>query len=148
MRSPQNFSSIGVHRSRFEYGALGIVSIISPSSVLGIAHHFFNGLLVLQGILYQNFKFFLNRLNQSPKFQFSQSSLEHARIRSTWACLDHISLIRTWNRVQFFYGLLVLQGIFYQNFNFFYQPAQPVPKVSIQPKFIGACLNLEHLGLF
>ena len=37
---PQSFSSARVHRSRFEYGALGLVSIISPSSKLGIVHHF------------------------------------------------------------------------------------------------------------
>ena len=61
---PKNFSSARVHRSRFEYGALGLVSIISPSSKVGIKHCFFYGLLVLQGILCQNFKFFLNQLNR------------------------------------------------------------------------------------
>ena len=81
---PQSFSSTKVRRSKFEYGALGLVLIISPSFELGIVYHFF-------------------------------------------------------------YGLLVLQGIFYQNLKFF---SQQVPKVSIQPEFIGTCLNLEHLGLF
>ena len=47
----------------------------------------------------------------------------------------------------FFDGLLVLQGIFCQNFKFFSQPARPVPKISVQFEFIGICLNLEHLGL-
>ena len=37
----KNFSSVGIHRSRFEFGALGLVLIISPSSELGIAYHFF-----------------------------------------------------------------------------------------------------------
>ena len=36
--SPQNFSSIGVHRSRFEYGTLRLVLIISSSSELGIVY--------------------------------------------------------------------------------------------------------------
>ena len=71
---PQSFSSARVHRSRFEYGALGLVSIISPSSELRIMHHFFYGLLVLQGIFYQNFNFFLDRLNRSLKLQFNWSS--------------------------------------------------------------------------
>ena len=38
---PQNFSLVRVHRSKFEYGALGLVSIISPSSELRIKHRFF-----------------------------------------------------------------------------------------------------------
>ena len=74
---PQSFNSDRIHRSMFEYGALGLVSIISPSSELGMAHRFFNGLLVLQEIFYQNFKFFLNRLDRSSKFQFSHNLLEH-----------------------------------------------------------------------
>ena len=75
--NPQSFSSVKIHRSMFEYGALGLVSIISPTSELGIMHCFFYGLIVLQGIFFQNLKYFLNRLDQSPKFQFSQNSLEH-----------------------------------------------------------------------
>ena len=65
-----------------------------------------------------------------------------------WACFDHISLIRTCNCAPFFYGLLVLQGIFYQNFKFFSQLARLVPKVSVHLEFIGASSNTEHLGLF
>ena len=49
---------------------------------------------------------------------------------------------------RFFYGLLFLQGIFYQNFKKFSQLARPVAKVSVQPEFIGAYMNSEHLGLF
>ena len=64
MRSSQNFSSVGVHKSKFGYGALGLSSFISPSSELRIMHHFFYGLLVIQGTFYQNFKFFLNRLDK------------------------------------------------------------------------------------
>ena len=37
-----------------------------------------------------------------PKFQFSPNSQEQVRIRSTWACFDHISLIRPWNSTPFF----------------------------------------------
>ena len=44
-----------------EFGALGLVLIISPSSELRIVHRFLDGLLVLQGIFCQNFKFFLNQ---------------------------------------------------------------------------------------
>ena len=38
----------------------------------------------------------------SPKLQLSWSSYEHVRIRSTWVCFNHISLIRTQNRAPFF----------------------------------------------
>ena len=49
----------------------------------------------------------------SPKLQFSWSSQEQVRIQSTWACFDHISLIRTQNYAPFFFvGFLILQGIF------------------------------------
>ena len=41
MKLPQNFSSVRVHRSRFEYKALGLVLVISPSYELEIVHHFF-----------------------------------------------------------------------------------------------------------
>ena len=54
-----------------------------------------------------------------PKLQFSWSSQEQVQIRSTWAFFIHISLIRTQNHAPFFYGLLFIQGIFCQNFNFF-----------------------------
>ena len=50
--SPQSFNLVGVHKSKFEYGALGLVSIISPSFELRITHRFFYGLLVLQEIFY------------------------------------------------------------------------------------------------
>ena len=46
------------------------------------------------------------------KFQFRQNSLKQVRIRSTWACFDHISLIRSHNRIPFFYRLLILQHFF------------------------------------
>ena len=71
--NPQLFSSVGVHRNRFEYGHSTLFLVISPSSELGIVHRFFYGLLVLQEIFYQNFNFFLNRLDQSPMLQFSWS---------------------------------------------------------------------------
>ena len=64
VRPPKNFSSVGIHRSRFEFGALGLVLIISPSSEFGIAHHFFVGLLILQGTFCENFKIFLNRFDK------------------------------------------------------------------------------------
>ena len=48
--------------SGFEYGALGIVSIISPSSELRIMHNFFCWFLILQEILCQNLTIFINRL--------------------------------------------------------------------------------------
>ena len=38
---PKNFSLVGIHLSRSEFGALGLVLIISPSSNLRIMHHFF-----------------------------------------------------------------------------------------------------------
>ena len=48
-----------------ELGALGLVSIISPSFEFKIMHRFFFvGLLILQGIFPQKFRFFLNRIDQ------------------------------------------------------------------------------------
>ena len=41
VKPPQNFSLVGVHRSRFEYGALKFVLVISPSYELEIRHRFF-----------------------------------------------------------------------------------------------------------
>ena len=76
MRSPQNFSSVGVHRSRFEYRALGLVSIIFPSFELGIAHiFFFVGFLILQGTLCQNLRI-CNWINQFDKFFFANRSTD------------------------------------------------------------------------
>ena len=60
----ESFSSVRVHWSMSKFRAFGIVSIISPSSKLGIAYYFFYGLLILQGIFCQTLKFFLNWLNQ------------------------------------------------------------------------------------
>ena len=109
-----------MHGSKSEFGALGLVLAISPSSNLGIAHCFFHGLLLLQGKFYKNFIFFLNRLDRSPKFQFRQNAWEQIRIRSTRACFGHISLIQPWNRIPFFFhGLLIIQGTFCQNFIIF-----------------------------
>ena len=41
VRPPKNFNSVGIHRSRFKFRALGLVLIISPLSELGITHRFF-----------------------------------------------------------------------------------------------------------
>ena len=60
LRPPKNFILGRIHWSKSEFGALGLVLIISPSFELGIVHHFFYGLLILQGTFFQNFKFFLN----------------------------------------------------------------------------------------
>ena len=67
VRPPKNFSSVGIHRSRSEFGALGLVLIISPSFELGIVYHFFYRLLILQGTLYQNLKFFSQLDRPVPK---------------------------------------------------------------------------------
>ena len=65
VRPPKNFSLVGIRRSRFEFGALGLVLIISPSFELGIAHYFFVRFLILQGPLYQNFKKISQPIDQS-----------------------------------------------------------------------------------
>ena len=41
VKPPQNFSLARVHRSKFEFGALRLVLVKSPSSGLEIMHHFF-----------------------------------------------------------------------------------------------------------
>ena len=61
MRSPQNFNSIGIPRSRFEYGVIGLVLIISLSSELEIVHQFFIFYL-LDSLFFNRFiEFFLRR---------------------------------------------------------------------------------------
>ena len=69
-------------------GHSALLLAISSLSKLGILYHFFYGLLVLQGIFYQNFNFFLNRLDRSPKLQFNWSSQEQVRIRGTPPCFQ------------------------------------------------------------
>ena len=70
----QSFSLGRIHWSKSEFGALGFVLIISPSSDLGIAHRFFNGLLILQVTFCKNFKIFLNRLDQLASGSIGSSS--------------------------------------------------------------------------
>ena len=70
----QSFSLGRIHWSRFEFIALGLVLIISPSSELRIAHHFFYGLIILQGTFCQIFKNFLNRLDQLASDSTGSSS--------------------------------------------------------------------------
>ena len=83
------------------------------------------------------------------KFQFSWNSQEPVRIRSTWAGFDHIFLIRTQNRAPFFlwtsYSSRNILSKFQKKIS---QPAQSVPKVTVQAEFIEAGPNSEHLGLF
>ena len=58
-----------------------LVLVISPSSELGIVHHFFVGFLILQGTLCQNLRIFLNwstgwaiNSTSSTRFFFRQST--------------------------------------------------------------------------
>ena len=57
--------SIKVHYwSKFEFGALEIVLVISPSSEFEIIlHFFFVGFVILQGTFFQIFKIFLSQIN-------------------------------------------------------------------------------------
>ena len=68
----QSFSLGRIHWSMSEFGALGLILIIFPSFELRIMHHFFYGLLILQGTFYQNLKNFLNRLDQLASGSSSQ----------------------------------------------------------------------------
>ena len=122
----QSFSLGRIHWSRFEFIALGLVLIISPSSELRIAHHFFYGLIILQGTFCKNFKFFLNQFDWFPEFQFRHNSLKRVRIRSTKACFDHISLIRPWNCAPFFLWTHYSSRNILPNFQKFSQSARPV----------------------
>ena len=92
---------------------------------------FFHGLLILQVKFYQNFIIFLNLLDRSPKFQFRQNAWEQVRIRITWACFGHISLIRTRNCTPFFSWTPYSSGKILSKFHNFSQSARPVPKVSV-----------------
>ena len=61
-----------MHRSKSEFRALRLVLGISPSSDFGIMHHFFHGLLILQGKFCQNFIIFLNRLTGPQSFSLDR----------------------------------------------------------------------------
>ena len=74
VRPPKNFSSVGIHRSRFEFRAFGLVLIISLSFDLRIVHRFFYGLIILQETFYQNFKIFLNRIDRLASSSTGSSS--------------------------------------------------------------------------
>ena len=100
VRPPKNFSLGRIHWSRFEFGALGLVLIISPSSELGIMHHFFLWTPYSSRNILPKFQFFSQSARPVPKkFQFRQNSLKQVWIRSTWDSFDHISLIRPWNHL-------------------------------------------------
>ena len=138
----QSFSLGIIHWSRFEFGALGLVLIISLSSELGIAHHFFLWTPYSSRNILSKFQFFfLNQLNWFPKFQFRQNSLKHVRIRSTWACFDHISLIQPQNRAPFFLWTLCSSRNILSKFQNFSQPARPV---GIQFNWFIKSACMEH----
>ena len=126
---PQSFSSARVHRSRFEYRALGLVSIISPSSELGIMHHFLWTPYSSSNIL-SKFKIFSQSVRPvpkvlvQPKFIGASSNTEHLGLFRPYlphpnleSCI--VFLIFNFNFIFIFYGILVLQGILYKNFKFF-----------------------------
>ena len=69
-------SSSGLLANGSKSRALWLVLVISPSSELGIAHHFFFfGFLALQGIFFQNLRIFLNWLDQFETSIASSSGL-------------------------------------------------------------------------
>ena len=67
VRPPKNFSLGRIHWSRSEFGALKAcfdhISLIRTRNCAP----FFCGLLIHQGTLCQNFKFFINRIDRLPK---------------------------------------------------------------------------------
>ena len=91
----------------------------------------FHGLFILQEKICQNFIIFLNQFDQSLKFQFRQNAWEQVRIRSTWVCFGHISLIWPCNCALFYSWTPYSSGKILSKFHNFSQPAQPVPKVSV-----------------
>ena len=144
----QCFSLGKIHWSRFEFIALGLVLIISPSSEFRIMHHFFYGLIILQGTFRKNFKFFLNRFDWFSEFQFRHNSFKRVQIQSTRACFDHISLIRPWNHAPFF----LMDSLFFKensikiskNFSIgsiSWHPVQPIHRVSLYGALILVILE-------
>ena len=90
----------------------------------------------------------------SPKFQFSWSSKEHIRIRSTRACFGHISLIRTRNHAPF----LLLDSLLIEKLSkriseflsigpISWELAQLVQRISVKVHF-GVDSNKERSSLF
>ena len=127
--SPKNFNLGRIHWSRSEFGALGLVLIISPSFELRIMYHFFYGLLIHQGTFFQNFKFFLNQLDQFPKI-FSLGRIHWSGFK--FGVLRIVLIISPSSELgitqSFFYGLLIIQEKFLKNFNFFLNRINWFPK--------------------
>ena len=96
----------------------GLVSIISLSFELIITHRFFYGLIVLQGILCQNFKFFLNRLDRQS---FSSARVHWSM--SEFRALGIVSIISLSSKLiimhHFFINFLFFKEYYFQISNFF-----------------------------
>ena len=114
---PQSFSSVGVHRSRFEYGALGLVRIISPSSKLRIAYHFFMDSLFFKEY-YVKISIFFSTGSTGPQ-NFNSVGVHRSRFKYGALCLlfSHISFIRTQNCVPFYF-LFFMDSLFFKEYSF------------------------------
>ena len=101
----------------FEFGALGIVPIISPSSELGIMHHFFSWTPCYSKNILSKFQNYSQPARPIPKVsvwaEFIEACLnsEHSGLFQSY--LPHLNSESC--TVFFFYGLLILQRILYQN---------------------------------
>ena len=101
-----------------ELGALGLVSIISPSSKLEIIHRFFGWIPYSLKNSMTKFENFLS-IGLISGFQLkfiigAGSNSEHPSL--FWSYLPHLN---SESHSVFFFGFLILQGTFFQNFKIF-----------------------------
>ena len=89
---PKNFSSVGIHRSRFEFGALGLVLIISPSSKLIIVYRFFMDSPFIKEHFVKILIFFLTGSTSSQSFSLPKIHWSRSKFRAlglVWSYLSH-----------------------------------------------------------
>ena len=120
VRPPKNFSSVGIHRSRSEFRALGLVLIISPSSDLGIMHRFFLWTLYSSRNILSKFQFFFSIGSTSSQ---SFSSIGIHRSRSEFGALGIVLIIspspESESHIVFFMDFLFFKEHFVKISNFF-----------------------------
>ena len=142
MRSPQNFNSLRVHRSRFEHGALGLVSIISLSFELRIAHHFFLWTPCSSRNILSKFQIFFLIDSTGPQ---SFSSVRVHWSMSEFGALWLLSIISLSSKLRIVHHFFLWNPCFSRNilsnFQIFSQPARPIGNRFI--RFVGLTC-IEH----
>ena len=126
LTGPQSFSLGKIHCNMFEFGALGLVSIISPSSELEIMHRFFCWIPYSLKNSLTKFENFLS--TRSTGWEPAQPVRRISIKVNYWSRFEFgapelVLVISPSSELQivlcFFFCFLILQGTFYQFFKIF-----------------------------